>query len=91
MSQFTLKSCETPHAITIDILDETNSIQLNTTNNAMLNLTWIWDGAEDRAEEKQKLIEEIYFDLLFVEENYGYEMAGAILQLLYSKIDTVYS
>ncbi|SEB05472.1 hypothetical protein [Pedobacter hartonius] len=91
MSQFTLKLCETPHAITIDILDEANSIQLNTLNNEMLNLTWIWDGAKDKLEEKQRLIDEIYYDLMFVEETFGDEIAASILQLLYSKIDTVYS
>ncbi|CAM3949734.1 hypothetical protein SAMN06265348_104100 [Pedobacter westerhofensis] len=91
MSHFTLKLCETPHAITIDILDEANSIQLNTLNNAMLNLTWIWDGRADVKEEKENLINEIYLDLLFVEQTFGDEMAGNILQLLYSKIDTVYS
>jgi len=91
MSHFTLKLCETAHAITIDIMDEQNSIQLNTLNNEMLCLTWIWDGAKDRVEEKQKLMEEIYSDLLFVEETFGDEMAGNILQLLYGKIDTVYA
>jgi len=72
-------------------LDEANSIQFNTLNNAMLNLTWIWDGRADVKEEKENLINEIYLDLLFVEQTFGDEMAGNILQLLYSKIDTVYS
>jgi hypothetical protein len=91
MSHFILKSCETSHAITIDILDETNSIQRNTLNNAMLNLTWIWAGTKDKLEEKQKLKDEIFNDLMFVEETFGDEIATSILQLLYSKIDTVYS
>jgi hypothetical protein len=91
MSHFTLKLCETPHAITIDIMDEANSIQLNTANNEMLNLTWIWNGAKDKLEEKQKLMDEIHSDLLFVEEKFGDEIAGNIIQLLYRKIDAVYT
>jgi len=90
MSTFRIKMCETAHAITIDIMDETDVIQRNTFNNQMLNLTWIWAGTRDKTDEKQKLIDEIQNDLLFIEETFGDEIAGNILQLLYTKIDTVY-
>jgi hypothetical protein len=85
-----LKLCETPHALTIDILDEANSIQLNTISKGMLNLTWVWDGEKDKVNEKMKLIDEIQNDLLYVEETFGDEMANKILQLLCCKIDSVY-
>ncbi len=91
MSHFTLKLCETPHALTIDIMNEANSIQLNTINNVMLNLTWVWDGAKDKSDEKEKLMNEIHSDLLFVEETFGCEIASNIVHLLYSKIDSVYA
>jgi hypothetical protein len=42
MSHFTLKLCETPHAITIDIMDEANSIKHRKQRNAKsyLDLEW---------------------------------------------------
>lgn len=91
MANFTLKKCETPHAMTIDIVDEGNNIQANTQCNGMLNLTWIWDGNKDKKEEKKKLFEEIEMDLIYVENTFGCDLAGKILEVLNQKIDTAYS
>lgn len=90
MAQFTLKKCETPHAMTIDIVDEGNIIQSNTQCNVTLNLTWIWDGDKDKKEEKKKLYDEIQEDLLYVETTFGCDLANHILSILNQKIDTAY-
>ena len=90
MAQFTLKKCETPHAMTIDIIDEGNNIQSNCQCNEMLNLTWIWDGDMDKKEEKKKLLDEIQPDLLYVEQTFGCELANNILNDLNLKIDRAY-
>jgi hypothetical protein len=91
MAHFTLKKCETPHAMTIDIVDEANNIQGNTQCCGTLNLTWIWDGVTDKKEEKERLLKEIQDDLSYVEETFGYEMANAILKFLNQKIDRAYA
>jgi len=90
MAHFTLKKSETIHAMTIDILDDQNNIQLNINSNGMLNLTWIWDGLPDKKEEKKRLLDEIQEDLIYIQQNYGDEMADNILKTLYHKIDTAY-
>lgn len=90
MAQFTLRKCETPHAITIDIVDEGNNVQANTHCNEMLNLTWIWDGDKDKKEEKKKLFEELEQDLMYVESTFGCDLAGTIVEALNQKIDIAY-
>lgn len=89
MAHFTLKKSETVHAITIDILDDQNNIQLNIDNSGMLNLTWVWDGIKDQKEEKKRLLEDIQPDLTYVQETFGSKIANDILQVFYKKIDTL--
>jgi hypothetical protein len=91
MAQFTLKKCETPHAMTIDILDEGNNVQSNVQCEATLNLTWIWDGHRDKKEEKERLKKELAADLAYVEHTFGCGLADQILQVLNQKIDYAYS
>lgn len=91
MSLYNLKKIETINALTIDIVNEQNVIQQNDQTNSMLNLTWVWDGTKDKADEKRKLINEIYTDLNYVEETFGAELANQILMIIYRKIDMVYS
>jgi hypothetical protein len=90
MAQFTLKKCETPHAMTIDILDEGNNVQSNVQCDARLNLTWIWDGHKDKIEEKERLCKELAADLDYVETTFGSGLAEEILQVLNQKIDNAY-
>lgn len=90
MAHFTLKKHETPHAMTIDIVDERNNIQENTHCCGTLNLTWIWDGVKDKTEEKKRLLKELEQDLLYVETTFGCEMAESILNFLNQKIDIAY-
>jgi len=82
MAHFTLKKSETVHAMTIDILDDQNNIQLNIDNNGMLNLTWVWDGIADKKEEKKRLLEELHPDLDYIHNTFGDEMADNILNII---------
>ena len=90
MAKFILKTAETIHAMTIDILDDQNQIQLNVNRNDMLNLTWIWDGIADVEEEKRRLLDEIQDELLYIHGNYGSEISELILSVLYQKIERTY-
>ncbi|WP_158800138.1 hypothetical protein [Pedobacter sp. L105] len=91
MSVYSLKKVETIHALTIDIVDEENVIQQNDQTRQFLNLTWVWDGTRDKADEKRKVIDEIQIDLAYVQETFGAELANQVLTLIYRKIDMVYS
>jgi len=90
MAHFTFKKCETPHAITIDIVDEGNNIQTNHQGNASLNITWVWGGLKDKKTEKKRLMEEIKPDLIYVKDTFGCAMTNRIIRVLIQKIDEMY-
>lgn len=90
MAQFTLKKSETIRAITIDILDEQENVQLNIGSNGMLNLTWVWDGSKDIAVEKKRLLEDLQTDLSYIRDNLGNEVADQVVDEIFMKIDTAY-